>query len=47
MTHKIRFSDAEAVKSAPIVGVLRGVILVGVWVLVALAGLAVWIRLQP
>ena len=38
--------DKPVHQEARIVGILRGCILVGVWVLTALAGLAAWIKLS-
>ena len=46
MTHKIRYADrAPEHEVGPIGRSLKAVITVGVWMLVALAGLTVWARL--
>lgn len=47
MSFQIRFVTPETPQQAGlVVRLLRGAILVGVWMLVGLAGLAAWIRLS-
>ena len=46
MTFNIRFVTPETpAPSGRVVRVLRGFVLVGIWMLVGLAGLAAWTRL--